>query len=178
VIASSGDTGLGASDAQPAKLGWRRPIALLVVVVLAVATLYELALALDVVSIGELPGEDAPGAGLIATASVLAPVAGIVVLLASASRAAEIGPVLLPLLPLAAGCLVVAAYYAYDPYYAPTHRRYSDAGTWPAWWIYLVLAAAVVSAVVARLRPRPGAVGAAAVLFACLVTFFLNGTGH
>ena len=178
MIASSGDTTVPAGDARRTKGGWRRPTGCVVVVVLAVATLYEIALALDIVSIGKGPGEQAPGADLVAIAATLALLAGIVVLLASARCADELGPVLLPLLPLAAGCLVLAAYYTYDPYYAPTHRRTSDAGIWPAWWIYLLLAASVVSAFLARLRPRPGAVASAVVLFLCLVTFFLNGTGH
>lgn len=158
--------------------GRRRAIATAVVVVLAVATLYETLLALEVVSIGELPGEGAPGADLVAAASALALLVGVVLLAGSIGRPEAIGDVLLPLLPLTAGLLVVAAYYTYDPYYAPTHRRYSDHGTWPAWWIFLVLAGAIWSAVVARLRPRAGAAAGAAVMLVCLVTFFLKGIGH
>ena len=76
----------------------------------------------------------------------------------------------------AAAVFVVARFYAYDPYYEPTLRRYSDNGATPPAWVWLVTAAAVVAGVLAWRVPRAGAVATAIVLVALTATTALMGT--
>ena len=76
----------------------------------------------------------------------------------------------------AAAVFVVARFYAYDPYYEPTLRRYSDNGATPPAWVWLVTAAAVVAGVLAWRVPRAGAVATAIVLVALTATTALLGT--
>jgi hypothetical protein len=76
----------------------------------------------------------------------------------------------------AAAVFVVARFYAYDPYYDPTPRRYSDDGAMPPAWVWLLTVAAVFAGVLAWRVPRTGAVATAIVLVALTATTALMGT--
>jgi hypothetical protein len=82
------------------------------------------------------------------------------------------------LLAPAAACFVVPLYFTFDPYYAPSLRRYSDGGMFPPGWIVAVAAAAIVAGVLTWLVPRVGAPASALVLLALAFTAVLMVGGH
>jgi hypothetical protein len=82
------------------------------------------------------------------------------------------------LVPVAAAAYVVAHYYAFDSYYLPTLRRFSDGGAVPSAWVYGVVVAAVVVAAAIRRRPSTAPVLTPLVLLVCAVTVLAEGTGH
>jgi hypothetical protein len=152
--------------------------ALVAVVVLALATVYEAAQALGVISIGDVPGEGAPGEGLVGAGILFAYLTTLVVVLSSFANPERVPRTLRQLLPIAPVAAVVVGYYTFDPYYAPTERRYSDYRSDGATlWIALVLGAAIVASVLARRSPRLGTAATAIVLLLCIPTAFL-GAGH
>jgi hypothetical protein len=72
----------------------------------------------------------------------------------------------------------VAHYYAFDSYYLPTHRRFSQAGNVSPAWVYGVVVAAVVVAVAIRKRPSVAPVLTPILLLICTGTVFAEGLGH
>ena len=125
---------------------------------LAIVAVYEVVLALGWPSIGDAPGAGAPGATGIFLAGAAAVLAGVV--LGS--------PLLAPL----AGLHLVAFHYTYDPYFAPSLRRYADGNVRPAWTLGL-LAVGIALAVLRARRPF-----VSAYLLVVLVTLFLASDGH
>jgi hypothetical protein len=119
--------------------------------VLVAASAYELALALGAGSIGPDPGEDVPGATAVRVVAVLAMLAG------AGLVGTKLRPSVAALLAPAAALFVVPLYFTFDPYYAPTERRYSDGGMLPPSWIVTVAVAGIVAGVLTRLFPRVGA---------------------
>ena len=157
---------------------WHPAAALLAVVVLALTTAYEATQILGLITIGDLPGEDAPGAGFVATAAVIAFVLAIVAVASSLRNPHLIARRVRQLLPLVAMASVVVDYYTYDPYYAPSRRRYSDYATAGATlWIFFVVEAAIGAAVVAGASPRFGMLFTPIVLVLCIPPALL-GAGH
>ena len=141
------------------------------VAVLGVGVIYESLVATEVVSISPVPGEGAPGAAVVAVASMLSLLAGVG---ASVVRSARRGArrAVWPLLPLAGTAYMVAQWETFDPYYAPTLRRYSDGGVTEP-WIVAVGLGALVAAGVSVLVPRLGAVLGALVLVVEALTVFV-----
>lgn len=157
---------------------WRSVAALLAVIVLALTTAYEAAQALGLITVGAVPGEDAPGAGSVGVAAVVAFLLAFVVVASSLGSPDVIASPVRQLLPLAPMASVVVGFYTYDPYYAPNHRRYSDyATTGMTLWICFVVGAAIGSAIVAAALPRFGMVFTLIVLVLCIPTALL-GAGH
>jgi hypothetical protein len=83
-----------------------------------------------------------------------------------------------PAIPLGGAAFVVARFYSYDPYYAPTLRRMSDGGSLPGWWIIAVVALAVGGALATTCLPRLALAAAGAAALLCAATAFLAGLGH
>ena len=79
---------------------------------------------------------------------------------------------------LTSAVAVTAHFYTYDPYYAPTLRRYADGGFFAPAWIYGVAAAAGACGLVAARRPAVGAPAVGLAVLLCFVTFLFTGTGH
>jgi hypothetical protein len=131
--------------------------------VLAVGVVYEVFVATEIIPIGTEPGEGAPGAGIALVASLLALAIGSAVSFICATRPSAARAAVWALLPLAGAAYTVAHWTAFDPYYAPTLRRYSEGGVAGEWVAAVVLAAAM-SAGAATLTPRPGALLGALVL--------------
>jgi hypothetical protein len=73
---------------------------------------------------------------------------------------------------------MVAHYYAFDSYYLPSLRRFSDGGAVPSIWLYGVVVAAAVIAFAIRRRPSTAPVLTPLVLLVCAVTVLVEGTGH
>jgi hypothetical protein len=152
-----------------ASIGWA------VVLVLFAAAAYEAAIALEWISMGSLSGQEAPGQAEVTIAAFLALLTGIVATVVS-RRILRRWPA--TLVPIAAAAYMVAHYYAFDSYYLPSRRRFSDGGAVPSIWLYGVVLAAVVAAFAIRRRPSTAPVLTPLVLLVCAVTVLVEGTGH
>jgi hypothetical protein len=147
---------------------------------LLVCAAYELAVALDWISLGTLPGQGPPGEGWVILVALLTMLAGIGLVLSGDLAAIT--------LPLAAAAFVVAHFYSFDDYYLPTLRRFSEGGAPSAEWIYALAAAsgavAAATAVIRiaaphHLNARDAARGLSAlILIFCVYTTLVQGTGH
>ena len=78
----------------------------------------------------------------------------------------------------AAAAVATASFYTYDPYYAPSSRRYSDGGAVsPVWILGMVALSLAVGASTLR-SPRIGSAATALFLPVLLVTWVLALDGH
>jgi len=163
------------ASARPAS---GRPIVLAVLVVLTAAAAYEAAVAFGWLSVGPKPGEAPVGNGLVLGAALLALVAGAGLSAVYAShrrpRADALGALIAP----AAAAFVVARFYSFDPYYAPTLRRMSDDGLVAASWVYTLAGLALLAAILTRTRPRTGLGLTVLVLLMSAFTALAEGGGH
>jgi hypothetical protein len=107
-------------------------------------------------------------------AALVALLLGIILLGSGAARAA--GPA--PLVVLAGAAVVVARFYSFDSYYAPTLRRMSEGGLVAGTWIVVLVVAAVAVALISRFRPRVGMRAGALLLILCGLTALVEGAGH
>jgi hypothetical protein len=82
------------------------------------------------------------------------------------------------LVPVAAAAYAAAHYYAFDAYYLPGLRRFSDGGMVPSPWLYGVVVAAVIAAAAIRRRPSAAPVLTPLVLLVCAGTVLAEGAGH
>jgi hypothetical protein len=139
---------------------------------LVAAAAYELALALGAGSIGQDPGDDVAGATAVRLIAVLAMIAAAGLAPLVASR-----PWPVALFAPAAAAYLVAFYFTYDPYFAPTLRRYSE-GNVAGRWIVVVVVVAVANGVLTWLQPRVGRFTTSAVLILLLLTTVLAADGH
>ena len=144
----------------------------LVVGILVAGAAYELALALGAGSLGPEPGEDVAGSTAVHAIAVLTMIAA-----AALAPFAESRPWPAALFAPAAAAYLVAFYFTYDPYYAPTLRRYSEGNVGGA-WIVAVAVVAVANGVLTRLQPRLGRFTTSAVLVLVLLTTLLAGDNH
>lgn len=179
------------SPAAPRRASWLLRAAVIAGVVLVLAgAAYEAAVALGLVDLGTLPGEDAPGRGTLTSAVFLALLAGALVLAIAglAGGSPDDGGTghgsrrLLALpetaaVPLAAAAFFVAHHFSYDAYYAPTLRRFSV--NLP---VGLAVCVAIGGVLVAaglrgRLTARPSALAGSALLLVILVGLVAGG-GH
>jgi hypothetical protein len=154
--------------------GW---LVWVVVGILAVATCYEAAFALGMLSLGPSPGEGPRGETPVFGAAFLALLFSGPLLVACSLRPAMTRLAPVPLVSLGAGSFVVARYYSYDPYYGPTLRRMSE-GVVAGSWIILVVVFAVAAAWSALRSPRLGLVLVSAVCWLSAITALVMGTGH
>jgi hypothetical protein len=79
---------------------------------------------------------------------------------------------------LASAAFVLARFYSYDPYYAPTLRRFSEDGFVPDWWVFTLVGLAVAGALVAGARPGLGRVAGIVVPVLSALTALAEGAGH
>jgi hypothetical protein len=128
--------------------------------------------------VGPEPGQAPPANGVVLGAAVFALVAGAGLCLVGAWAPLTQVDALASLLAPAAAAFVLARFYSYDPYYAPTLRRMSDEGLVPDSWVYLLMGLALLAAVVSRIRPRVGLGATALVLLLSAVTALAEGGGH
>lgn len=141
------------------------------------SAVYQIAVALEVLSLGSEPGQGPPAAGVVIAIALLALLVGVGVSIGYVSRAhAKPEPVWLLLAP-AGAAFVVARWYSFDPYFAPTLRRYSE-GVVAGSWIVVLVGLAVGAAALVKLLPRAGGIVTAVVLLLCAVTAAYAGLGH
>jgi hypothetical protein len=134
--------------------------------VLLAAAVYELILVIDGGDlIGPLPGDGAPGQVAVAFVALLALLAGALLATVALARPAPRLP--LALLAPTAAAFVIARLYTYDPYYAPTLRRFAD-GNGDAVRYVALIAVAAAAAIVLVARDRR--VGAGVTVFVLLAT--------
>ena len=143
--------------------------------VLLAAAAYEAAVALEWISMGRQPGDDATGQAVVTIAAFLALLTGIVATLVS-RRIVRPWPA--ALVPLAAASYLLAHYYAFDSYYLPSLRRFSDSGSVSSTWVYGVVVAAVLVAVAITRRPSVAPVLTPILLLICAGTVVAEGFGH
>jgi hypothetical protein len=144
--------------------------------VLVAGTAYEAAVALRWIEIGDVPGEGPAYEGVVLGLALLAMFLGAIWSLVLGSEGRQ--SIVASLLPLAAAAFVVARYYTFDPYNAPTLIRYSDAGGFSPVWVYGLALAALVAFLVSGMRPRVGFFLGAPVLLLCAFTATFLGFGH
>ena len=152
-----------------ASIGWA------VVLVLFAAAAYEAAVALEWISMGSLPGREAPGQAVVTIAAFLALVTGIVATLVS-RRILHRWPA--TLVPVAAAAYMAAHFYAFDSYYLPSRTRFSDTGSISSVWVYGVAVAALIVALAIRRRPSVAPVLTPIVVLICAGTVVAEGFGH
>jgi hypothetical protein len=145
---------------------------------LGVATVYETVVAAGALSIGSVPGEGTPGDELVFVCGFLALPVGAGAALAGALGRHVASRLALTLLAPAGFAFVIARFFGFDPYYAPTLRRYSDNGTVPASWIVALGVSTLLAALLTRVVPRAGAVLTAGALLVCALTAVATGVGH
>ena len=147
---------------------------LLLVVVLGAA--YEAAAARGWISLGSVPGEAPRYEGWVLSITLLALLVGSVFSWVLAWRYER--NVSIALLGVAAGAFVVARFHGFDPYYLPTMRRYSDAGTFSATWVYAVALFATLGTGLAFTRSRVGYAVNGPALLLCAFTAVFFDAGH
>jgi hypothetical protein len=138
---------------------------------------YELAVALRWIPMGARPGDDAAGQVWVTIGALVALVLGIGATVVAARGERRPGSLPAVLVPVASAAYMAAHFYAFDPYYLPTLRRFRESGVSPT-WIYGVVAVALLVAALIRIRPRPGLALAPLVLLVCAVTIIGMGIGH
>jgi hypothetical protein len=142
------------------------------VAVLAAAACYEAAVALGLLDIGPLPGQGPPAEDAVLLPALAALLVGAGVVTVAYDR-----PLAWLLAPTAAA-LVVARFFSFDPYYAPTLRRMSDGGAVSPAWVGSVAAAALAAGIALRSGRRFGAFVSAVVLVLSFATVVFEGAGH
>jgi len=152
-----------------ASIGWA------VVLVLLAAAAYEAAVALEWITMGPQPGDDASGQGVVTIAAFLALLTGIVATLVS-RRILRRWPA--TLVPIAAAAYMVAQYYTFDSYYLPSRTRFSDTGSISSVWVYGVAVPALIVALAIRRRPSVAPVLTPILLLICGGTVVAQGFGH
>ena len=141
----------------------KQGLAWAVTAVLLVAAAFELVLALQ--------HRTSPhGEGFVLLAALVAMLGGAVLALRGVRSA--------PLLAPAAACFVTARFSTGDPYYGRTFRTYSDGGSFPPTWVYLLLGLALVAGATTQLWRRTVPVETAVVLFLLAFTALYMGAGH
>jgi hypothetical protein len=145
--------------------------------VLLAAAAYEVAVALEWISMGPQPGDEARGQAVVTIAAFAAILTGTVVAI-SAARGSRVAGWVVALVPLAAGAYVITHFYAFDSYDLPSLQRFSDSGHGFTVWVYAVSACSLVLAGLALGRARLGLGLIPVVLVACGVTVLLMGAGH
>ncbi len=148
------------------------------VVVLLVAAGYEAGIALGWIALGSEPGDEARGQAIVTIAALLALAAGVGIGAAPVHRQGAVHRWPAMLIPAAAAAYVVSHYYAFDSYYLPTLRRFSDDGSIAQIWIYAVAGCALAVAGVIALAPRLGFALLPFVLLACGIFVVGQGVGH
>jgi len=158
-----------------------RPLVLLAIGAVVLGAAYELLVALGVLGLGPRPGDRPAGAAAIVPLALIALLLIGVLLLATvlgASRPKGWGWPIVPAAGAAAAAFLVARFYSYDPYYAPTLRRMSDGGAVAGRWIAVLVAATLVAGILVRRWPRAASAGTAAGVWAIALTAAVTGLGH
>ena len=149
-------------------LGW------ILKAVLIAAAAWAAALSLGAGTIGPDSGDGVNGDDAVVIAAGLAMLVGGPLVFAYGFRPHFVAALLAP----AAAAFLVAFFFNYDPYYAPTLRRYSEGGLVAGGWIAFLAVAALAAGVLTYVRPRTWAFLSAPLLWLILGTAFVVPAGH
>ena len=146
---------------------------------LTASAAYQAALALGWLFVGPLPGETPTGYDLALGVALIALLGGAALCTVYAARGRRRAPPAAALgIGPAAVAFVVARFYSFDPYYAPTLRRMSEDGLVADAWVYTLVALGLLGGILVRARPRIGLGLTAAVLRLSAPTALAAGLGH
>ena len=148
-------------------------VALGAAIAMAVAAVFETAVALQWIPVGDLPGEGARFEGFFLLAGWVAMLAGFVVSLVLAVANRRWTPGLA--LGAVAAALVAAHAYTFNSYYLPTLTRYTESDAPSAAWVAKVVLAGLFASLVSVMFPRIGFLTTAGVLLVCLFTYTFTG---
>lgn len=149
------------------------------VLTVAAAAAHQTAVALGVLELGTLPGEGAPGESVVDAVILALPAGALVGGLAQLrARRDRIATALLALLDVSAAAFLLARFLAYDPYYLPTLRRFSEGGYVRGAWVALVVAVDLAAAAATWMRPRAGAALSIPPLIVTMLTAVAVAIGH
>jgi hypothetical protein len=151
-----------------------RTIALVSAGVLLAGAAFELVLALGAGSVGGQPVDSSTGQSIVGPIVFFVWLVGLVVAVIGIWRSNRAVALLAP----AMGLFVTAVDYTFDPYYAPTERRFADGGAVPVGWIFTLLVISLAVGAFTRRWPRPGSGLTAFTLFVWFVTLIAAGDGH
>ena len=154
------------------------------------ATLYEGAIALRLIELGQVPGAEPAPRGVLFLLTIAALLGGGIVLcvagIAGAVRDATdpssgggirmLGLPELSLVPLSAAAFFIAHYFSYDAYYAPSLRRVST--DIPAALVIVIGCWAVLAAIGLRIRwvTRPAAIATGLLLLVVWIGLIAGGS--
>src|SRR5262245_1596158 len=161
-----------------ARIGTRGVITWVVVVVLFAAAAYDVAVGLEWISLGSNPGDDAPGQAVVTIAAFLALGVGIALGIVGVLQRGRVSRWPALLIPVAAVAYLIGHYYAFDSYYLPTLRRFSDNASIAPRWVYGLAGLARVVAGLIAVTPAIGLALLPFVLFLCGVFVIGGGIGH
>ena len=147
-------------------------------VVLLAAAAYEAAVALEWIPMGSQSGDDARGQAVVTISAFLALLAGMGIGVVSVLRRRPARPWPVLLIPAAAAAYLVSHFYAFDSYYLPTLRRFSEDGNVAARWVYGVAVCALATAGLIACLPRLGLALLPFMLVVCGLFVVAEGIGH
>jgi len=157
--------------------GWLADLAVLLpVLLIALCIVYQVLFALEVVTLGELPGENPPSYDAFLLAGLLGMILGAVVSVTVALSGQKSWLVLL--LPALAIVFVIARHFTFDSYYGDDMVRFSERGTGLWGWIAFLAVWAVVATWLTKYVPSLGPPIASTLLLACAMTAVLQQAGH
>jgi hypothetical protein len=150
---------------------------LVVLLVLAAATVYEALVALRVIELGSLPGEGPPGGELVSFVAAIGLLAASLLsaVLAGVGSAA---PAPSTSLAPAAAAFLLAYFYTFDSYYLPSLIRYSERDFVPPVVVFVLVGFSLAAGLVTLRRRRAGLALSVPLILACALTAFLTGAGH
>lgn len=151
---------------------WRERVSFGVVVLFLAAAAYEVSVALEWIAVGGDPGDD-PRGQAVATVAALLAVAATLALGLWRPRGKAFA-----LIPLSAAAWMVAHYYAFDPYFFPSKKRFAEGGMVSPVWIYAVVIAGLGVSIVAWRSRTAGAVLVPLFVFVVSLTVVAEGIGH
>jgi hypothetical protein len=149
----------------------------LVLVLLSVATFYEVLVASKVIRLGSLPGEGPPGNALAGFAAAVGILAAGALAAALATRSPQ--PRSLPafLAPMA-GAYLLAYFYTFDPYYLPTLMRYAARDFVSHTLVFALVGLSLGAGLLTSVRPRVGLALSSPLIVACGLVAWYSGVGH
>jgi hypothetical protein len=153
-----------------------RNAALLILLVLGGAAVYEAAIALEWIPLGTEPGAGARFEGFIMAAAAIAMLASVIVSLMLAARARRSVPA--SFFAVFAAALMVVHYYTFDPYNLPSLIRYAQSGSFSPSWVFALAIAGTLASLLSLVRPLFGFMATAVVIPFCLFTIVFAGFGH
>jgi len=141
-----------------------------VLVTIVFGAVYEAFVALGWLSLGAVPGADAKYRDLVSAFTFGASLLGVGLAIIAPLGRNRLVPALAP----AVAAYVVAHFYSFDAYDAPSEIRFSQYSGWSPAWIWAMVLGALTAATLAIARPRLGFLSAPVILV-CMVSASLMG---